>query len=217
MKCLGSLQLSTQKGFFEDVTNHHKKARQKHQRGEANHSASVFFSRLPACHAKIFERRSLIPPSKSCVYDDSIFICNQKHFILVGLIVDFYSSPLTYVVLRYGRLKVWGRFCAAAAYCLSWGNCKKLLSPQKYRKQLPVTETYSKKYVIIKTGDASWRLIVFTGHTNQTAFTHSVLNQGQKYKVTGKVGRCWNWGSHFCWSTYCFSLWKPGRRWSWGG
>lgn len=83
MKCLGSLQLSAQKGF-EDVTNRHEEARQQHQRGEANHSASVFFSRLPVCHANIFERHSLIAVKALGVRDNSIFICNQKCFMWAG-------------------------------------------------------------------------------------------------------------------------------------
>lgn len=78
---------------FEDVTSHHKKVRQEHQRGEANHSASVFFLPPASLSCQHLWASLTHPPSKSYVCDDSIFICNQKHFILVGLIVGFYSLP----------------------------------------------------------------------------------------------------------------------------
>lgn len=96
MKCLRSLQLSTQNGF-EDVTSHHKCVRQKHQRGEANHSASVFFSRLPVCHDNIFEHQSLIPAK--ALYRVTLFLSANKTPLVRSF--DYQLLPLTTVSMMF--------------------------------------------------------------------------------------------------------------------
>lgn len=101
LKCLRSLQLSTQNGF-EDVTSNHKCVRQKHQRGEANHCASVFFSRLPVCHGNVFEHQSLIAAKALCMV--TLFWSANKTPLVRSFNYQFFLPLTTVSVIFQSRV-----------------------------------------------------------------------------------------------------------------